>query len=137
MNHRYEKINSKKEETNKKEKALHGYNKQCKQQYQWHGKYGHKPGDRRCPKNNNKKEENEKKNEYKNKIFEGICYHCGQKGVRRNGNYKKFEKAEKVIDGDGDELVLSSLMRGSKKEKNYENKKVCLQIMSNSLLKLV
>ena len=81
------------------------------------------------PKNNYKKEENEKKNEYKNKKFEGMCYHCGQKGrmskdcrVRRNGSYKKFEKAEKAINGDGDELVLCSLTRDSKKKS--EKKKV-------------
>ena len=90
--------------------------------------YGHKPGNRRCPKNNNKKEENEKKNEYNNKWFEGICYHCGQKGqisrdfrAWRNGYNKKFEEAEKAIDGD--ELVLCSLTRDSKKEENTEKKK--------------
>ena len=72
--------------------------------------YGHKPGDRRCPENNNKKEENEKKNDYNNKRFEGMCYHCGQKGhisrdcrAQKNGYNKKFDKGEKAIDGD--ELV--------------------------------
>ena len=34
----------------------------------------------------------------------------------KNGSYKKFEKAEKAIDRD--ELVLCSLMRDNKKEKN-------------------
>ena len=68
-----------------------------------------------------KKEENEKKSDYKNRKFDGICYHCGQKGhiskdcgARKNSSYKKFEKAEKAIDGD--ELVLCSLMRDNKKE---------------------
>ena len=88
------------------------YNKLYKQQCQQCEKYGHKAGDWRCPENNNKKEESEKKNEYKNKKFEGICYHCGQKGhmskdcrSQRNGSYKKFEKAERAIYEDGDELV--------------------------------
>ena len=57
------------------------------------------------PKNKNKKEENEEKVEYKNRKFEGICYHCGQKGhiskdcwAGKNGHYKKFEKAERIVD---------------------------------------
>ena len=44
--------------------------------------------------------------------------------AQRYGSYKKFEKAEKAIDGDGDELLLCSLMRDSKKENNTEKKKV-------------
>ena len=42
--------------------------------------------------------------------------------AQKNGSYKKFEKAEKAIDGDGDgdELVLCSLMRDSKKENNVK-----------------
>ena len=100
--------------------------------------YGHKPDDRRCPKSNNKKEENEKKNDYNNNQFEGIYYHCGQKGhisrdcrAQKNGCNKKFEKAEKAIDRD--ELVLCSLMRDNKKEKNTEKKKR----MTNNVWRLV
>ena len=46
--------------------------------------------------------------------------------ARKNGSYKKFEKAEKAIDGDGDgdELVLCYLTRDRRKEKNIEEKKV-------------
>ena len=80
LNHRYEKIKSKKAEKNEKEKALNAYNKQYKQQCWSCGKYSHKPGNWRCPKNRHEKEENEKKIEYKNRKFKGICYHCGQKG---------------------------------------------------------
>ena len=93
---------------------------------------------------NNKKEENEKKNEYKYKKFDSICHHCGQKGhmskdgkAQRNGSYKKFEKAERAIDREGDELVLFSLMRDSKKGKDVENKKLSSWIMSNNLQRLV
>ena len=32
------------------------------------------------------------------------------------GNYKKFEKAEKPIDGDKDNVVLCLLTKGNKKE---------------------
>ena len=120
------------------------YNKQYKQQCQQCGKYGHKPGDWRCPECSNKKEENKKKNEYKNKKFECICYHCGQKGhisedcrALRNNSYKKFEKAERAVDRDGDELVLCSLMRDIKKKKIMKRKKFGSQIMSNSLRRLV
>ena len=126
LNHRYEKV-KKKVEKHEKEKALSSFNKQYKQQCQRCGMHGHKPGNRRCPKSNNKKEENEKKNDYNNNRFEGICYHCGQKGhnsrdcrVQKNGYNKKFEKAEKAIDGD--ELLSCSLMRDNKKEKNTEKK---------------
>ena len=80
LNHRYEKIKNKKKEKHEKEKAFNVYKKQYKQQFQRCGMYGHKPGDRRCPESNNKKKENEKKNEYKIQRFDGICYHCGQKG---------------------------------------------------------
>ena len=112
LNHRYEKIKGKKEEKNEKEKALNVYSKQYKQQCQWCGKYGHKPGDWRRP---------------KNKKFDGICYHRGQRGHRskdcwawRNGRYKKFKKEERSIEGEGDELVLCSLMMDSKKRKKFE-----------------
>ena len=67
LNHRQEKIKNKKDETSKKEKVLGAYNKQYKQGYQRCGKYGYKPGDRRCPENKNEKEENDKKIEYKNR----------------------------------------------------------------------
>ena len=117
----------KKEEKHEKEKALNFYNKQYKQRCQRCGKYGHKPGNRTCPENNNKNEENKKKYEYENKKFDGICFHCGQKGhmskdcrVWKNGSNKKFEKAEKAIDGD--ELVLCSLRRDNNHEKNIEKK---------------
>ena len=84
--------------------------------------------DRRCPKRSNIKEENKKKNEYKKKKFDGICYHCGQKGhmskdcrAQRNGSNKKFEKAEKAVEED--ELVLCLLTRDNE-EKNTQKKKV-------------
>ena len=100
LNHRYEKIKTKKEEKHEKEKALNVYNNQYKQQCQRCGKYGHKPVDRRCPEIKNNKEEYEKKNEYNNKKFDGICHHCGQKGhmskdcrAKKYGSDKKFEKA--------------------------------------------
>ena len=51
--------------------------------------------------------------EYKSRKFDGICYHCSQKGhisrdflAWKNGHYKKFEKAEIAVDIDKDELVL-------------------------------
>ena len=40
----------------------------------------------------------------------------------KNGHHKKFEKAEKAVDGDGEDLVLCPLMSESKKE--IEKKKV-------------
>ena len=49
--HRYEKFKSKKEEKDEREKALNAHNKQYKQQCQRCGKYDHKPGNWRCPKN--------------------------------------------------------------------------------------
>ena len=72
LNHRYEKIKSEKKEKNEQEKVLNVYNRQYKQRCWQCGKYGHKPGDRRCPENRNVNEENEKKVEYKNKKFDGI-----------------------------------------------------------------
>ena len=88
------------------------YDKQYKQQCQKCGQFGHKPGNRRCLENKNEKEENNKKAENKNRKFDGICYHCSQKEhisrdcqAWKNGNYKKFEKAEKAVDGDEDDLV--------------------------------
>ena len=91
--------------------------------------YGHKPGDRRCPKNYNKKEENKKKDEYKNKKFDGICYHCGQRGhmskdcrAQKYRSNKKFEKTEKAIDED--ELVLCYLTKKIMKRKKFGSKKM-------------
>ena len=82
------------------------------------------------------------KNEYKNKKFDSICYHCGQKGhisrdcrAWKNGSNKKFEKAEKAIKED--ELVLCSLMRYNKKEKILKRRKFNLPRMKNSLWRLV
>ena len=60
-----------------KKKALGAYDKQYKQQCQKCGTYGHKPGNRRCPENENATDENNKKterHEYKNKKIEGVCY---------------------------------------------------------------
>ena len=101
--------NVKKKNKIEEEKVLNVYNKQYKQRCQRCGKHGHKPGNWRCHENKNEKEENEKKVEYKNRQFEGICYHFGQKGhisrdcwVWKNGHYKKFEKAERAVDRDGD-----------------------------------
>ena len=79
LNHRYEKIKSKKEEKSKKEKALRAYNKQYKQRRQRCGKYGHKPGDQRCPEIKMKEKKMIRNKIRKNKKFGGICYHCGQK----------------------------------------------------------
>ena len=142
LNHRYEKFKNKKEEKHEKEKALSGYNKQYKQQCQRCGMYGHKPGNRRCPKSNNKKEKNEKKNDYNKKRFEGICYHCGQKGhisrdcrAQKNSYNKKFEKAEKVVDGD--ELALCSLTRENKKEKIMKRTKFDSWRMKKNVWRLV
>ena len=80
------------------------YNKQDKQQCQKCGKYGHKPGGQRCPENKNEKEENDKKTEYKNRKFDGICYHCGQKGhisrdcrAQKNGYYKSLRKLKRLL----------------------------------------
>ena len=60
LNHWYEKIKYQKEDKEEKvekEKALGACNKQYKQWYRKCGKYGHKPGDKRCPENKNEKEE--------------------------------------------------------------------------------
>ena len=54
----------------KQKKALGAFNKQYKQRYQRCGKYGHKPGNWRCPENKNEREENDKKTEYKNRKFD-------------------------------------------------------------------
>ena len=55
---------------------------------------------------------NRKKNDYKNKHFTGICYHCGQRGIGvlnaeiKKGHRKKNEKAKKVFHGEDDKFVL-------------------------------
>ena len=72
LNHRYEKIKSKKEEI---------YNKQYKQQCWQCGKYDHKPGNWRCPKNKNEKEENEKNVEYKMECLEEYATTVDRKGI--------------------------------------------------------
>ena len=104
MNHRYNKIKCKKEEEIEKEKALGVHDKQYKQRCRKCGKYGHKPGDWRCPENKNKKEENNKKTGYKNRKFDGICYHCGEEGhisrdcrAQKNGYYKKLRKQKRLF----------------------------------------
>ena len=75
------------------------------------------------------REENDNKTEYKNRKFDGICYHCGQKGhisrncrAQKNVHYKKFEEAEKAIDGDEDELVLCSWTSYSRTKENKKKK---------------
>ena len=55
LNHRYEKMKSKKEEKTENEKALGLYSKQYKQQCKKCGKYGNKPGGKRYPENKNEK----------------------------------------------------------------------------------
>ena len=57
------------------------------------------------------------------KKIEGVFYHWDQKGhmsndfwVQKNGHYKKFEKEEKAINGNEDDLVLCLLMSESKIE---------------------
>ena len=55
LNHPYKKIKNKKEEKVDKEKALGTYNKQYKQKCRKCGKYGHKPGDKKCPENKHEK----------------------------------------------------------------------------------
>ena len=102
------------------------HNKQYKQQCRICGKYGHKPGDRRSPENKNEKEKNNKKTEKyecRNKKLAGVCYHCSQKGhmskdcwAQKSGHNKKFEKVEKAIDRDKDDVVLCLLMSENKKE---------------------
>ena len=57
-----------------------------------------------------------------------MCYHCGQREhlskdcwAWKYGHHKKFEKAESVIDGDKNDVVLCLLTSLSKKEcKNKE-----------------
>ena len=81
LSDRYKKLKVKKKK--KLKKTMGAYNMQCKQRCQKCGEYGHKPGNRRCPENKNKKDKNNKNSEryeYKNKKFEGVCYHCSQKG---------------------------------------------------------
>ena len=63
------------------------------------------------------------------KKIDGVCYHCGQKGhmskdcwAQKYNHNKKFEKAERAIDGDEDDVVLCLLMSESKK--NVKTKKV-------------
>ena len=53
----------------------------------------------------------------------------------KNSHFKKFEKAEKAIDGDEDDLVLCSLMSESKKE--IKKKKVRFMEDVNNLWRLV
>ena len=74
----------------------------------------------------------QKRYEYKNEEFEGVCYHCSQKGhlskdywVQKNDQHKKFEIAEKSIDTDEDDLVLCSLKSESKKRRQKEKSLVC------------
>ena len=105
------------------------YNKKYKQQCQRCGEYGHKHGNQRCPKNKNKKEENDKKTEYKNRKVDGISNHCCQKGnisrecwAWKNSHYKKFKKAKKAVDEDKDDLVLFLLMSESKTKENKKEK---------------
>ena len=84
MNHRYKKIKDKKEKNIEKEKALGAYNKKYNQWFRKGGKYGHKPGDKRCSENKNEKEEYNKKTERyenKNRKFDLVCCHCGQKDI--------------------------------------------------------
>ena len=83
LNHWYKKIKSKKEEKTKKEKAFGAYNKQYKQRYHKCCKHHNKPGDYKCPKMKNEKNERCKKtekNEDENKKFDGVCHHCRRKG---------------------------------------------------------
>ena len=61
--------------------------------------------------------------EYKNKKFDGLCSCCVQKRhlskdcwAWKNVHYKNFDKAERAINGDEDDLVLCLLTSESKKE---------------------
>ena len=101
------------------------YNKQDKQQCRKCGKYCHKLGNKRCPENKNGKEENNKKTEkYENKTenLMGVLP-LGPKGhvskdcwAQKYGHHKKFGKAERVIDGDENDIVLCSLTKENKKD---------------------
>ena len=57
------------------------YNKQYKQQCWKCGKYGHKPGDRRCPENKNDKHENNKETERYS--YKKISKECATIAVRK------------------------------------------------------
>ena len=54
------------------------------------------------------------KNYYKNRKFDGVCYHCSRKGhisedcwgQKYGNNCKKTDKAENATDGDEDDMVL-------------------------------
>ena len=53
-----------------------------------------------------------------------MCYHCGQKGhiskdcrAWKYGHHEIFEKAERAINGDGDDMMLCSLTKENKKTK--------------------
>ena len=81
LNHRYEKIKSKKKGKNENEKALNVYNKQYKQRCWQCGKYGHKRGDQRCFENKNEKEENEKKVELKIGSLKEYATTVDRKGI--------------------------------------------------------
>ena len=56
-------------------------NRPYKQQCQQCGKYGHKPGNQRCPKNKKEKEENEKKVKYKVGSFKEYATTVDRKGI--------------------------------------------------------
>ena len=58
---RCNKIENKKEEKSKKEKAFGAYSLTIQALVLECGKYGHKSGDWRCPKNINEREENDKR----------------------------------------------------------------------------
>ena len=109
--------------------TLGAYTKQYKQRCHTCDKYSHKPGDHRCPeyKKENKKDKKTEQNDQRNKKFNGLCYHCGRKGhmsndcrERKYNNNKRYEKPEKAIDGDEDDLVLCLLMMEI--EKNIKKK---------------
>ena len=68
------------------------------------GNYSHKSTDPKCPENKKWKKEKEKRKEieYKEKHFDGTCYHCGKKDQRiiycynLKSKEKRKKKAEKV-----------------------------------------
>ena len=87
-----------------KEKFLGAYKIQYKQQCQKCGKYGHKPGDKRCPDNKYEKEKNMrklKKMTIKTENLMGYATIAGEKGHmskdccerKYSNSNKKFEKA--------------------------------------------
>ena len=83
LNHQYEKIKSKKEEKSEKEKASGAYNK-YKQRCHTCGKYGHKPGNSKFPKNKSEWDESNKKtenNEDKNKKLMEYVVIVAERGI--------------------------------------------------------